>query len=205
MRSLRTSPYRCGSTTGYLPVGARRRRERGYVMMVSMMILLLIAIATVSMAKSFFLEEGMAGFTREKNRSFAAAMAALRYGEYYAMTHTGTGGACPVSGGVFPAQICINQDPTIASTTINTVPLASYMQAVVPTAYAGISTSGGKDTFYALPGVFINQKGSDRNSYPIYLITAFGYGGSQNSVSIVQSYYTSRCTTASTMYGIAPC
>jgi type IV pilus assembly protein PilX len=162
-------------------------RERGYVMVVSLLILLLITVMSITMARSFFLEEGMAGNLREKNRSFAAAQAALRYGEWYA-SQGGTPASCSTLTGAITAQLCTNAVTVNATPNASTPPLATYIS--LPTsAYLSVATGGGKDTFYAQPGFYVQFIGLTLHSVAIYQITAFGYGGSLNSVSVVQSTY----------------
>jgi type IV pilus assembly protein PilX len=179
--------------------------QRGYVMVLSMLILLIITVMSISMAKSFFLEEGMAGNLREKSRAFSAAQAALNYGEWYVANHQGYGVACATPGQLTNATICsssypvsFNADASNITGTLNSaLPFATYFLA--PTsAYLNLSTTGGKDTFYATPGLYIEFLGLDTtNSDYIYRIDAYGYGGSQSTVSIVQSTFMTLAATKS--------
>ena len=172
-------------------------------MMLSMMILLIITIMSVSMAKSFFLEEGMASNLREKTRSFNAAQAALTYGEWYITNHPGYGVACSTTGKQSNPVICTNavtRNDISGSANVNLnskTPFGTYFLS--PTSsYLSVSASGGQDTFYAQPGVYIQFLGLDTsNADYIYLITAYGYGGTSNSVSIVQSTFVTLAGTRS--------
>ena len=160
-------------------------RQRGYVLVVSVLILVLITVISVSMARSFFLEEGMAGNLREKTRSFAAAQAALNYGE----TVAALGGpviSCSTTGAI-AAQICSNA-ATSQTPSSTATPYTTYISVLNPS-YLNVNQNGGTDTFYHAPGVYIQFMGFGPNAVPVYTITAFGYGGSLNSLSIVQSTY----------------
>jgi type IV pilus assembly protein PilX len=182
-----------------LPTGSIGKREqRGYVMVLSMLMLLVITVISISMAKSFFLEEGMAGNVREKQRALAAAQSALSYGEWYVATHQGYGATCG-TGQLANASICTagvlfngqnnnsGANPNSALMN-NAVPLQTYFNA--PTSSYLNTTSGAHDAFYALPGIYIQFVGLDTsNSDYIYKITAYGYGGSQSTVAIVQSTF----------------
>ena len=177
----------------------KRRQQRGYVMVLSMLILLLITIMSISMSKSFFMEEGMAGNIREKNRSLNAAQAALTFAEQYAKaTSTAPLGAnCTIGGNAttslaLPAiQICTNPASTTTSPNgVTLMPLQGYFPvATLPGINGNITTAGGTDKYFAAPGVYILLLGTTTGGGHIYQVTAYGYGGSQNSVSIVQSVF----------------
>ena len=169
--------------------------QRGYVMVLSMLMLLIITVISISMAKSFFLEEGMSGNLREKTRALGAAQAALTYGEWYVANHQGYGVTC-AAGQLTNPTICtgpVTSNGVNASgnnsSLMNNAPLATYFLA--PTSsYLNVNTAGGQDTFYAQPGIYIQFVGLDTsNSDYIYRITAYGYGGSQGTVAVVQSTF----------------
>jgi type IV pilus assembly protein PilX len=162
------------------------KRQRGYLMVVSLLIILLITVMSISMAKSFFQEEGMAGNLREKSRSFAAAQAGLRYAEKFASTNGRVAGStCAASGILAAGTICNNQ--VQPSTTNGGAPLQAYWPMPTPSStVATFSNNATGDAFYATPGVYIQWWGP-LNGGAVYVVTAFGYGGTQNSVSMVQS------------------
>jgi hypothetical protein len=89
---------------------------------------------------------------------------------------------------------------TICSSPVNmsaskNSPIGAYFTlptSVMPAAYLNSSSNTvAVDTFYAPPGAYIQYIGVSPGTNPEYLytITAYGYGTSANSVSIVQSYY----------------
>ena len=176
-------------------VNAQPFRQRGYVMVLSMLILLLITIMSISMGKSFFMEEGMAGNTREKNRSLAAAQAALLYGEWWAKQNFSQGVDCSTMGSVLATGtgVICNWNSTNVVTyntaptgTAGSMPLAKYF--TIPT--VSYITTSGTDSFYAAPGAYVQYIGYMTVSGPpqlLYRVTAFGYGGNANSFSVVQS------------------
>lgn len=182
-----------------------RERQRGYLMVVSMLIILLITVMSISMAKSFFQEEGMASNVREKSRSFAAAQAGLRYAEWIA-TRNGLvqGGNCVTSGVLATTSIC-NAAP-ISSASYGGAPLQAYW--VVPAFPAATApaptTTPTLDSYYALPGVYIWWEGSNAGA-AVYQITAFGYGGTSDSMSEVQSTLNVTCAARSPVISVNPC
>jgi len=160
-------------------------KQRGYLMVVSLMIILLITVMSISMAKSFFQEEGMAGNLREKSRSFAAAQAGLRYAEGIAVSNGRTTGSNCTSS--LPTGAICNNSYT-RSATNGGAPLQFYwsMPSPASTGLFSFSNSVAMDSFYATPGIYIQWLGP-LNGGAIYQVTSFGYGGTANSVSMVQS------------------
>jgi type IV pilus assembly protein PilX len=184
----------CGSPLAPRPLSAFAKRsscQHGYVLVFSILILLLITMMSISMAKSFFLEEGMAGNIREKSRAFNAAQAALAYGEFTAKHNTTPGGVICAAGGLAINTVCNTTSPVTVNPTSNTSTLPLNMYFLVPVSYLNTSMLGGADTYYAVPGVHVQYLGRAGNggSSNLYLVTAFGYGATQNSVAVVQSTY----------------
>lgn len=183
---------RCPAHLVQPPYGGNTR-QRGYVMVLSMLILLLITIMSISMSKSFFMEEGMAGNIREKNRSFVAAQAALSYAEDYLKFAPGLGTACAIgtttSVALGSIQVCNNPVTVLGSPNgVSVMPLTGYFPvSTLPN--MSVSITGGTDKYFASPGVYIQFLGTVLQGGHIYQVTAFGYGGSQNSVSVVQSNF----------------
>ncbi|MDR3481184.1 MAG: hypothetical protein P4L91_10765 [Burkholderiaceae bacterium] len=158
-------------------------------MVISMMMILLITVMSISMAKTFFLEERMAGSLREKSRSFAAAQAALRYGEWYLTQNAGAGVACPTSGSLTATPICNNAMPPVNAPGTGARLFPAYFEATVPVALnVQFLATPTKDSFWNPPGIYINFLGpTTQPRGALYQIDAYGYGGTQLSVSEVQS------------------
>lgn len=182
--------------------------QRGYIMVLSIIMLLVITLLTVSMAKSFFFEEGMAGNVREKNRSFTAALAALNYAEGVVQQGLSSAVIPTCSAGKQTTlQVC--QSAVATTATFSTSPFSSYFPvptSAISTTYLNASTTPtiGKDTYYAPPGIFIQSLGvAPITGTYVYRITAYGYGTTPNSVSIVQSTYevVSRTTSGNAQLG----
>ena len=184
-----------------------RLRQRGYVMVVSMLIILLITVMSISMAKTFFLEERMAGSLREKSRSFAAAQAALRYGESFVRLHPGNVGVtCPASGQL-PSPVCNNAMPTPNTSGSGTQLFPAYYPSQTPPSALGITVSAtapSADSFWSLPGIYIYYVGPTTGGY-LYQVYAYGYGGTQLSVSQVQSTVQVTCSNKSPVEHTSPC
>ncbi len=168
--------------------------QRGYVMVLSIIMLLLITLLTVSMAKSFFFEEGMAGNVREKNRSFAAAQAALNYAEGFVQQGLSSAVVPTCSTGSQGSTLQVCNAALSTTTASNVSPFTSYFKVpstAIPTTYLNPTNTIAQNTYYNAPGVYIQFLGvAPITGAYVYRISAYGYGSTPNSVSILQSTYT---------------
>lgn len=172
-----------------------RPRERGFVLIVAMLFLIVLTVLSVSMFRSYNLQERIAGNTREKERALEAAQSALQYGEWWLSQGNGsTGTAC---SGVRNAntlsqmQVCSNLLAKPAS-----LPWSARADYLPPnmTVPAGGGTGGvassGDINYYAKPGLSIGYLGlSPDGKSLLYQVSAFGYGGSTTAAAVVQSTY----------------
>ncbi|HXA46558.1 MAG TPA: hypothetical protein VNW52_02925, partial [Burkholderiaceae bacterium] len=153
------------------------------------------------------MEEGMAGNLREKSRSFASAQAGLRYGEWYALLNGGSGAiTCAATAVLTSGTICTNAPSALANPSASQ-PMPAYW--TIPPAPLALSvkvqTSAAQDTFYDYPHVYIWNQGPTSGHGFLYAVRAVGYGGTSNSVSVVQSTLSVHCNTGNLMARQAPC
>ncbi|WP_052064110.1 pilus assembly PilX family protein [Acidihalobacter prosperus] len=163
-------------------------RERGFALVVSLLILVILTLLGVSMFGNVGLQERMAGNTREKNRAFAAAQTALQYAQWWL-----TQGANATQGVVCnnapspsaPIRVCSNQ--LSSATTVPWTTASTYQpQSGVMT----FSSSGGVNTYNSAPQFYIQYIGPGIGTGgSLYRITAWGSGGNANAVAVVQSVY----------------
>ncbi len=163
---------------------ARRRcqqHSRGFALIISLLFLMIIAILCVMLMRSMGLQGKMAGGFREKGRSFEAAQAALVYAEWWLAQGNGsTGSSC--SSVVTSAVVCSNalSSPTTVPWTVG----VSYTPSGMSIASGGVSMYAAKPMFY------IQYVGvSSTTGYSIYRISAVGYGGNSQAVTVLQSTY----------------
>ncbi len=165
------------------------------MLIAGLLLLLVMTIIGVTMFRSFGLQEVMAGNLREKTRAFDSAQAALKYGEWWLKqgNYAAYGTTCSSSLGVIP-QVCNNPvagggSPTSLSwpSWVDYVPFGMSGTLGMPT----VNTAGGSDTYYKDPGLYIQYLGvgGPNNNEMLYQVTAYGYGGNENSVAVVQSTY----------------
>lgn len=169
---------------------------RGFVMIVSLLFLVVLTVLSISMFRSFGLQERIAGNTREKERAFEAAQSALRYGEWW--LDQGNGGTGSTCSGLMSAtdptqmQVCSNAlaNPALPPWATR-ADYAPPLMALAATGSSGGLTGSGKDiNYYAKPGLYVSYLGLDPlGKSQLYQVTAFGYGGSATAVAVVQSTY----------------
>lgn len=170
--------------------------ERGYTLIIGLLLLVVLTLFAVGMFRSFGLEEKIAAATRDKQRALEAAQSALQYGEWWlAQGNGGTGIACTgVNNGntVSNLRVC-----NAALSTPATLPwgvastyLPPSMTANGGGGMAGASSPAGDINYAGVPGLYINYLGLSPNGLAqLYQVTAYGYGGDATTAAVVQSTY----------------
>lgn len=174
---------------------ASHARQRGFVLIASLLILVVLTIISVTMFRSFGLQEKMAGNLREKAKAFELAQSALQQAEQWVKTNATTGIPC-AAGQVQAANSPRVCDQSSGLTDINSLLLPSTSSAATGIVYnpasptaLNISTNGGVDVYWQAPRYYIQYLGQGASGNLLYQITAAAYGGNQNAVAIVQSVY----------------
>jgi type IV pilus assembly protein PilX len=174
----------------------QRARARGMVLVTALLMLVVVTILGLAMFRSFGLDEKIAGNLREKQRALSAAETAEQFAEYWL---TGGGGSAnaPLTTCTAPAPasaptICTNpiasatQLPWLASGNPVGVP---YMpQVTTPMTPMNVQTTPQQGSYYAQPQFYVQWLGTTANG-TIYQIDAQGFGGSPDTVAVVESTY----------------
>lgn len=164
------------------------RTQRGAVLFISLIMLLVMTLIGVTGLQTTTMEEKMAGNVRDINLSFQAAEAALREGEAFLQGATLPDFDGTTTGLYQPA-------------TLNSTPL--WEQSGIWTASNARTYSG---TLYSIPAgnepLYIIEEltplpdpnGSLASDEPlsedgVYRVTARGLGGSDKSITILQATY----------------
>jgi type IV pilus assembly protein PilX len=170
------------------------RRERGMALITAMLLLIVVTIMAVSMFRSYGTQERIAGNTRDKQRAVNAAISAQQYAEWW-LANGSTPAKTACGAGIVPSatgQICTNL-PNLTTvpwtagvryTEFTTNPINGVLNVVNATT----PTAG---TYYASPIFYITDLGTyaGNPSQEVYQIDALGYGGTQNTVAIVESTF----------------
>jgi type IV pilus assembly protein PilX len=165
------------------PVSARQR-ESGFVLVISLLLLVVLTILAVSMFRTFGLQEIMSGNLREKTRAVDAAQSAIRYVEWWLTqgNNATTGTAC---AGIVAAPVVCNTQ-IVSPTTIPWPTGVTYN----PNAAMIISPVGGVATYEQAPEYYIQYVGAAAGGNGgLYRITAVGWGGNASAVAVLQSTY----------------
>lgn len=165
--------------------------QRGFILVASLVILLIMSIVGVSMYRGAALQEKISGNLKDKTRALQAAQATLRHAEaLLAQSNTNPLALANSCNAALTAPtVCGN------GVSIQNAPTAALTNGYTDTAPPGItaadiSTTGGDGTYYAYPQFYIQYLGlTSTGQGQIYKITALAYGGSAAAVSIVQSTY----------------
>jgi type IV pilus assembly protein PilX len=172
----------------------RIRKQGGFVLIASLLMLLIMTVLAVSMYHSFTEQENIASNTKEKGRSFQLAQSTLQYAEY-ALVHDSAGlpaaANCPGTTAITTLTICSNSVNIVAPTSAtSSMTLGNGMQykSMVPS--ITVSTAGGNSTYYNYPQFYLQYLGAAPGGLgQVYQVTALGYGSTPNAVAVVQSTY----------------
>lgn len=185
-----------------------RRGQRGIALITALLLLLVITILGLSMFRSFPLQERIAGNVREKERALHAATSAQQFAEWWLVNNVSTGdtvcavqaqllnGNAPVPEG----QICSNALYTLlpggtVNDVANNVPWGG---GLIGTQYIpiGMTVNGnpiataGDSAYASAPVFYIADLGAAGDAQgEAYQIDAYAYGGSTNTVAVVESIY----------------
>jgi type IV pilus assembly protein PilX len=189
-------------------------RQHGMALIAGLLLLLVVTILGISMFRSFGMQAKIAGNTREKQRALHAANDAQAYAEWWVSQ---PGGGNVTLGDVCNKPVQITNmsthvtDPTLVQVCSNqltpsTVTMTSgpWTEAVngdqVGFSYApGAMSTSGSDAYVQVPmfyiaflnGTYDKQSGTQINNYRI---EASGYGGTTNTVAVVESTYQAQVT-----------
>jgi type IV pilus assembly protein PilX len=166
----------------------------------AMLLLIVVTIMALSMFRSYGVQERIAGNTRDKQRAINAAVSAQQFAESLLASGTAPlSGVCPA--GVLPngAEVCTNSPMPIFTTlpwvtgvtysnfTSNSINGVSNVISATGTAATATQTA----SYVQAPIFYITDLGANAGTPPgeVYQIDALGYGGSSNTVAVVESTF----------------
>ncbi len=172
------------------------RPQAGFILITGLLFLVIVTLLALALFRSSGLMERISANTRDKHRAFESAQAALQYGEWWLGNTTSlTKSACTTTGQtVASLHVCDTglSSSSAAVATLDWAPNAfAYTPPNMTIATGGGLTASKTDVNYAAaPGVYVEDLGlmPDGKS-ELYQLTAYGYGGSADTVSVVRSTY----------------
>ncbi|WP_159875232.1 MULTISPECIES: PilX N-terminal domain-containing pilus assembly protein [Aquitalea] len=164
-----------------LPTGIASWRSKGFALITALLFLMIIAIWCVVMMRNMGLQGKMAGGFREKGRSFEAAQSALIYAEWWLAQGNGSSGSSCSS---------VVTSPVVCSNALSSPASLPWTVGVSYTPPGMSIASSGLSMFASSPMFYIQYVGvSSTTGYSIYRISAVGYGGNSQAVTVLQSTY----------------
>lgn len=178
----------------------RAHKARGYILVVSLLVLLLMGIIAASLLKGNVAQEAVAGNVAGKVRAQEAADSALNYAEaWLTVARNASSGVACTAGGVTTAPVVCNAtSPSPGTFNPNELLTPPGEPGAIGTKFIepsmAVSTSGGVNDYYRDPRYYIQfisivTDGSGTPVGSLYRITAGAYGGNADQVAIVEAYY----------------
>jgi type IV pilus assembly protein PilX len=181
-------------------------RQRGLVLVSSLLLLLVVTMLALAMFRSMGLAEKIAGNVREKQRALHAAVVAEQYAEWWLSSNSDSTQAAVVCNAPANAYqsgiqvlICSNPItnpanlPWIASVSNAPVGFNWYPNSTTSTAtnmiFTADSTGSYSNSYFTYPAFYISYMGVAPDGDSVYKIDAVGYGGNSLSVAVVESTY----------------
>lgn len=187
-----------------------RRQQSGYILIVSLLVLLLMGIIGASLLRGNVTQEQVASNLAGKVRAQLAAQSALNYAETWLTVSRNASSGSPCSVGVVSnaAVVCNAGSPAPGTFDPNSLLVSTTAAGASGAIFAppamSVSVAGGANDYYQYPRYYIQFAGlvTDNSGAPVgslYKITAGGYGGNVNEVAAVQAYYKVYAPATSTM------
>ena len=193
------------TTASHRPFRGRGRAgQGGFLLVTGLLFLVVLTLLGLGLFRSTGLMNRISGNTRDKDRAFEAAQAALQYAEWWITSgNVAAGSKCTglVNGNVTAAvHVCSN-----ALATPSDAPWTDGFTYTPPN--LAVNKSGGLVSatnpdinYYAAPMFYIENLGlAPDGKTTLYKVTAAGFGGSAATKAVVRSTYavtpSSNCTT----------
>jgi len=197
--------------------GAALRAQRGMALISALLLLMIITLLGLSMFRSFPTQEKIAGNVREKERALHSANSALQYAEWWLMQNNNVANGdivCGAQAALLDANLNVNVGQICSNALYTFAPLPAGLVAsvtAVPWTVGGapigvqyqpngmtvgtVSASNplatpGDSPYVSAPVFYIQDLGAAGDAQgEAYQIDAYAYGGSTNTVAIVESVY----------------
>ena len=180
----------------------RAAAQRGFILVTGLLFLVVMTLVALAMFRSTGLMDRISANSRDKQRSFEAAQSALQYGEWWLNNNPPgtTTSDCSALGltsanTVSNIHVCSNALPSTYLTKAWANAFTYSPPNLTVSAGGGLVTASDLSSdvnYQKLPGFYITYLGlspTSANGGYVYQITAYGYGGDGNTMTIVRSTY----------------
>jgi type IV pilus assembly protein PilX len=190
--------------TAFVRTRPGARREQGFILVTGLLFLVVMTLIGLALFRSTGLLDRLTANTRDKQRSFEAAESAVEYGVWWLQLPSGgTKGSCAGNSNATVATIKVCSEALSSSLTTVAVTEGSSswtakafaytppnMSVISGTTTGGMSSGGTDVLYYKPPGLYVESLGlSTDNIWQYYQITAYGYGGDNNTVTVVRGTF----------------
>lgn len=180
------------------------RREQGFILVTGLLFLVVMTLIGLALFRSTGLLDRLTANTRDKQRAFEAAESAVEYGVWWLQQPSGgTVGSCAGNSSATVAALKVCTEALSASlTTVAVVDGSSSwtnkafaytppnMTVNATTNVGGMNTGGTDVIYWKPPGLYPESLGlSADGKTQYYQITAYGYGGDSNTVTVVRGTF----------------
>jgi len=166
-----------------------RSTQHGMALITGMLLLIVLTILAMSMFRGYGTQQKIAGNVREKNRAVSAAVSAQQYAEYWLSSGAPPQAVDCAGMPVSPVpQVCNNSpDFTVVPWSLNAAPVGVTFTKFTPPVNDKVPTQG---TYFATPLYYITDLGqSAAGPGEVYQIDATGWGGTSDTVAVVESTF----------------
>ena len=160
--------------------------QRGWVLVVGLVILVMLTILSIALMKTTRLEEKMSGAMRDMNLSFQAAESALRATETFIESKTEESFFDPLAGAIGKNGIygpTVDEDITVEWDDDNSA-IAGRLEGdplvLVPLELAGVAIPAAR---------FMIKKLEQIGDATVFRVTVRGTGGTNNRATLLRSHY----------------
>jgi type IV pilus assembly protein PilX len=170
-----------------------RSSQKGMALITGMLLLVVVTILAMSMFRGYGTQQKIAGNTREKNRALSAAISAQQYAEYWLNSKTPpAAGDCSAIGVSPLPQVCNNSpDFAVVPWSINANPVGVRFDTFTSSNLAKVDKMNPtQGTYYSTPLFYITDLGQSAAAPgEVYQINAIGWGGTYDTVAVVESTF----------------
>jgi type IV pilus assembly protein PilX len=188
------------------PIRAARQKQRGVVLITAMLLLIVVTIMALSMFRSYGVEERLAGNTRDKQRAINAAVSAQQFAEFSLASGT-TPGSAACAAGILPSGIEVCTPPPgpaidftvlpwaagVTYTQFTNTPINGVSNVLAVNGAGTYDTATASASYVQAPIYYITDLGPTALGIipqgEVYQVDALGYGGSSNTVAVVESTF----------------
>ena len=174
---------------------SRLRASAGFALVTVLLFLIILSVLAVGMFGSSSIQGKIAGKTLDHHRALQTAEYALKFGEWLLQNGNMSEANCtqmldlaiPANKAVICTNALTNPSTLPWSAGLTLTPTGMTVLAGGGRAPAQNSNSAADVNYARQPSLYIFKLGNDANGNPLYQLTAAGFGGSNNSVSVLQA------------------